>query len=133
MTGNELYLKRIELRHDAEPGRVRERRQHRGEARQAGKARKARDPDHRRDQYDAVGPGQLRILDHFERVFHCERAAIRKPDQVQRPGGGRTPACLADGKPRGGHPIFPAHVGQAGRHGAVPRQATPIATKPRSR
>ena len=118
-----VVLERVELRQDAEPGRVRERRQHGGEAGQTGKARKARDPDHRRDQDDAVGPGKPRILDRFERIFHGQRAAVREPDQMQWPRGGHTPACLADRKPRGGHPIFPAHVGQAGRHGAVPRQA----------
>ena len=121
--GEGVVLEGIELRHDAEPGRVGKRRQHGGQTGQTGKARKARDADHGRDQDDAVGAGQLGVRDDVERIFHGEGAAVRKTDQVQGPGGRHPLARLADRKPRSGHPIFPAHVGQAGRHGAVPRQA----------
>ena len=84
LTGNELYLNGIELGQDAEPGGLGEGRQDRRQAGEAREARERRDADHRRDQHQAVGPRQRRVLDRVERILHGERAAVREADEVQR-------------------------------------------------
>ena len=120
-----VVLERVELRRDAEPGRVGKRRQHRRQAGKAGETRKPRDPDHGGEENQAVGPGQHRILDHVQRILHRERAAVGETHQVQGRRRRHAAPGLAHAEPRGGHPVFPAHVAEAGWHGAMARHAHP--------
>ena len=102
-----VVLERVELGQDAQPGGLREVGQKRRQAGEAGKARERGDADHRRDQDDAVGARELRILERVERIFHGERAAVGEPDQMQRPTRPDPPARLAHRQPGGGQPVFP--------------------------
>ena len=55
--------------------------------------------------------------------FIASAPPFENPTRCNGAGALDPPARLAHRQPRGRHPVFPAHVGQAGRHGAVPRQA----------
>ena len=117
-----VVLERVELRHHAQPRRLRKPRKDRRPAEHPGEPCEGGDPDHRRDQDDAIGPGQLRIVEGVERVLHRERAAVGEPDQMQGARGTDAPPGLSHRETRRFRPVLPVDVGQGGRHGAMRRQ-----------
>ncbi|MNQ00308.1 hypothetical protein D3C85_129550 [compost metagenome] len=121
MDGKGVVLEGVELGNDAQPGSLGESRQHGGQAGQPREAREGRDADHRRDQHQPVGRAQLGVIKRIQRVHQRQRAAVRKPHQVQRQGRGHPAAGFAHGKPRGRRPVFPMGLRQAAGHRAMAR------------
>src|SRR6516162_9876334 len=79
-----VVLERIELWHDAKPGRLRKRRQDGWQAGKAGKARKTRDTDHWRQEQYPVRTRKLRVFQRIKRILHRQRPAVRESNKVER-------------------------------------------------
>ena len=106
-----IILERIEFRYDAEPGSLGEGREHSGQCGEPGKARKARDADHGRDQDQLVGPLNFRVSECVERVNERECPAVREADDVQWRGRRHALTRFAHCKPCCRNPVIPFHVG----------------------
>ena len=117
-----VVLERIEFGRHAEPRRPRKAREDRRPAEHPGESRHLGDPDHRRDQDDAVGTGELGVAECVERVLHRQRPAVGEPDQMQRARRADAAAGLPHRESGGFRPVLPIDAGERARHGAMSRQ-----------
>jgi hypothetical protein len=82
--GKRIVFEGVELRHDAEPRGLRKGWEHRRPTEHTGEPSQAGDADHGRDKHDAIGPRQGLVAEAIERIFHRQRPAVGKTDQLQR-------------------------------------------------
>ena len=119
LTGKELYLKGLNSGTTESHAALAKAGKIGRQGCESRKAREARDPDHGRDQDQAIRPRDRWVSERIERVDQRERAAIGEADDMQRRGRIGPPPRLAHCKPRRRNPLIPFHVGQRRRHRAV--------------